>query len=766
MTGNPKQMQPVDRVSAGAPQTVLIVDDEQHFRDHVAWLLGSERVHIVTAASGRRALDACALFAPDAIITDIDMPDMDGLEMLRQLRMDDRLGAVPVIMMSERRHTADLVQAFEVGADDYVRKPFDDAELVARVQAKLARKPVPVELLDRHAVAEALTLPAFTDALARELSRATRAGTPCVVAEIRLLEADELEYRFGGRGLAEVTSQLARLVADGSRASDFVGTDGRVRLFVTLPDTDAVGAQAALALRSRRIIEHGFHAAGQTLRLTPILGFTEAGPDGGAHELMLRASAAADRSALHLDLRPAQFDDTQDQATESAHASGLRWLLRRWKDPLQAIGTVIAGTAVPFLGYVLLARIGFDIAPTMYLLVVIALAATALSIWVEGWMAHRAEDPPPARGALPTATAIIAAYLPNEAMTVEETIEAFRQLDYPNLQIILAYNSPKRMPIEDRLAQLAAADPRFVPFRVEHSTSKSQNVNAALAVATGEIIGVFDADSKPQQGNFQRAWAWLSNGADVVQGHNAVRNGDASLAAQMVAVEFELIYSVSHPGRALLHGFGIFGGSNGYWRASLLHRIRMHGDMLTEDIDSSMRVISEGGNIVSDPKIVCWELAPTSFRVLWHQRMRWAQGWFQVSLKHGLRLAFNKDFSLRQRLGAFYLLGWREVYPWVSVQAIPLIAYFAYRAGGLLRLDYLIPIFVLTTLFTASVGPAQAINAYLLSAPEIKRHRNWFVTFIVLSVLFYTEMMNTIGRVAHVKEFMKERAWKVTPRSA
>ena len=74
-----------------------------------------------------------------------------------------------------------------------------------------------------------------------------------------------------------------------------------------------------------------------------------------------------------------------------------------------------------------------------------------------------------------------------------------------------------------------------------------------------------------------------------------------SWVARTVAVEFEMIYGVSHPGRARLHGFGIFGGSNGYWRTELLRQTRFRGSMMTEDIDSALRVVEAGGVLVPDP---------------------------------------------------------------------------------------------------------------------------------------------------------------------
>jgi cellulose synthase/poly-beta-1,6-N-acetylglucosamine synthase-like glycosyltransferase len=403
-----------------------------------------------------------------------------------------------------------------------------------------------------------------------------------------------------------------------------------------------------------------------------------------------------------------------------------------------------------------------------YLVVVVALLVTGISIWMEGIYALRPIPMPekPSRP-YPAATAIIAAYLPNEADTILDTLEAFLRIDYPaELQVIVAYNSPRSLPVEDALHELAARESRIEVMKVEGSTSKAQNVNTAVAFARGEVIGVFDADHQPARDAFRRAWHWLCDDYDVVQGHCVVRNGDATWVARTVAVEFEAIYAVSHPGRARLHGFGIFGGSNGYWRAARLRETRMRGSMLTEDIDSSLRVMQAGGRIASDPRLYSRELAPTTIVALWNQRMRWAQGWFQVSLRHVGAVVRSPGLSVRQRVGLWMLLGWREAYPWIAIQMIPIIAFLAVQAGGVNRLDWVVPLFLLTTLFTLTVGPGQTLFAWLLGAPEIKAHSSWFLQYLLVASLLYTEFKNVINRISQIKEFSRDRQWRVTPRDA
>ena len=144
---------------------------------------------------------------------------------------------------------------------------------------------------------------------------------------------------------------------------------------------------------------------------------------------------------------------------------------------------------------------------------------------------------------------MIAAYLPNEADTIVETLRTFLAQEYAGgLQVVLAYNTPTLMPVEAELRQLAQDHEQLTVIKVPDSTSKAQNVNAALRVVDGEFVGIFDADHHPMHGAFERAWRWIADGADVVQGHCVIRNADESWLTRLVAVEFEQLYAVSHPG--------------------------------------------------------------------------------------------------------------------------------------------------------------------------------------------------------------------------
>ena len=265
-------------------------------------------------------------------------------------------------------------------------------------------------------------------------------------------------------------------------------------------------------------------------------------------------------------------------------------------------------------------------------------------------------------------------------------------------------------------------------------------------------------------GSFDRAWRWIAAGHDVVQGHCVIRNGEDSALARLVAVEFEQIYAVSHPGRAALHGFGIFGGSNGYWRATALERIRLRGSYLTEDIEASMRTLGAGGSLVSDPGLVSYELAPENVRSLWKQRLRWAQGWFQVSVRHLWPLLRRPHLSLRQKAGLDL--------PARLARGLPVDLDVRLAAARLPRLarrraaddvPALRPDHACSSPSPARCRPWRRTG---WARRSIRRHPWWFVAASLLNLLVYTEAKNLVNRVAHLKQLRGEHQWVVTPRTA
>jgi two-component system KDP operon response regulator KdpE len=115
---------------------ILVVDDEKQIRRMLRAALEGYGYDIAEAASGHEGLSQTSIFHPDVIILDLGLPDIDGIEVIERLR---EWTQVPVIVLSVREHEDDKIKALDVGADDYVTKPFSMGELLARLRAALRR---------------------------------------------------------------------------------------------------------------------------------------------------------------------------------------------------------------------------------------------------------------------------------------------------------------------------------------------------------------------------------------------------------------------------------------------------------------------------------------------------------------------------------------------------------------------------------------------------------------------------------------------------
>ena len=447
------------------------------------------------------------------------------------------------------------------------------------------------------------------------------------------------------------------------------------------------------------------------------------------------------------------------RSARPTNGSGAARRLRRpwWVVP---VAFEVVSVAAVVLGLMACGAAGLSVARIVVTIVTTALTLSAVVMIVEVICSRRPQPPRRATGRVPAMTAIVAAYLPNEQLHLCATLEHLLALPCRGrLQVICAYNTPAPLAIEQELRGLALRHSRLTVLRVSDSTSKAANVNAALAVATGEAIAIFDADHRPQPGAFEQAWSWLAAGYDVVQGSCRVRDGGRSRLACVVAAEFDGMYGVTHPGRARVHGFAIFGGSNGYWRADVLRAVLLDPAMLTEDIDASIRALAGGARIAADPAIVSTELAPPTVPALWQQRLRWAQGWTQVSRSRlGLALA-SPYVRGRTRLGLVWQFGWCELLPWISTFGLGVLVHDV--ALGEARWG---PLAASIALFNVAVGPLHAL-AGRARAPRGTRHAtSWHLLYAVVSAVCYVEMLNLAKRIGQLRELGGRRRWVVTPR--
>jgi DNA-binding response OmpR family regulator len=132
--------------------TILLVEDDTNLRDTLAYRLRHEGYSVVTAADGVQAIEAARKTRPDLIVLDLMLPGLDGLEVCKQVRVMPETQAAPIIMLTARVEESDMILGLELGADDYVTKPFSWPELRARIRTQLRRR--------EQLAAEASTAPA------------------------------------------------------------------------------------------------------------------------------------------------------------------------------------------------------------------------------------------------------------------------------------------------------------------------------------------------------------------------------------------------------------------------------------------------------------------------------------------------------------------------------------------------------------------------------------------------------------------------------
>lgn len=235
----------------GRKTKILLVDDEPAITSNLGPFLERSGFDVMTAADGLEAIETTARFGPDAIVLDVMMPRMDGRQVLRQLRGDGNW--TPIILLTQVGEANERAMALEEGADDYLNKPFDPQELVARIRAVLRRaKTGHPPLTSAHKLAaDDLVL----DRVARRVSLAGREVqlTPKAVnlLEYLMTHPDELltrervldavwgwDYPVGTRTVDTRIAEVRRVLGDDASAPRFIETlPGQGYRFVAAVET-------------------------------------------------------------------------------------------------------------------------------------------------------------------------------------------------------------------------------------------------------------------------------------------------------------------------------------------------------------------------------------------------------------------------------------------------------------------------------------------------------------------------------------------------
>jgi diguanylate cyclase (GGDEF)-like protein len=231
-------------VSAPRPErgTILVVDDDADIVRFVEMNLRLEGYRVIVAHDGAEALAMVAEQVPDLVLLDVMMPGFDGIEVTRHLRADSRTSTLPIIMLTAKTMTADRVLGLTAGADDYIMKPFDTLELVARVKSTLRRN------AEARAMSPLTSLPGNVR-IEDEIAGRVASGKPFAVAYLDLdnfkAYNDAHGFLRGDQVILLLATALRNAIA-GAQPPAFIGhVGGDDFVLVCHPDqVEAFSAQA------------------------------------------------------------------------------------------------------------------------------------------------------------------------------------------------------------------------------------------------------------------------------------------------------------------------------------------------------------------------------------------------------------------------------------------------------------------------------------------------------------------------------------------
>ncbi len=332
-----------ETASTSSKRRILVVDDHEDNVEVLRARLEARGYDVRGANSGQEALDTINEWIPDLVLLDVMMPDMDGLEVVKRLKADTNLPFIPVIMQTALDSTERMVAGLEAGADDYVTKPINFAELEARVRSLLRIKKLQQALSEREkelsVMNDTLLHISLTDGLTgvdnrRSLEQrlhelfehSLRLHEPiaCVMCDIDHFK--KVNDTYGHAAGDEVLKQFAEILKAEAREIDRVGRYGGEEFLLLLPGTVLDSAVTFAERLRQRVDDHTFSFEGGTLKRTMSCGVAAwPHPRVSGREEMLKAADDALYVAKELGRnRVVRFDSSEfnehTEAEDDAHA--------------------------------------------------------------------------------------------------------------------------------------------------------------------------------------------------------------------------------------------------------------------------------------------------------------------------------------------------------------------------------------------------------------------------------------------------------------
>lgn len=274
---------------------VLMIDDSPDALAVAKARLSKEQLDIVCAGGGVSGLEIAHREKPDLILLDVDMPDMSGFDVCRALKADPELCMIPVLFLSGATTPDDKVQGLDLGAVDYVAKPFDAFELRARVRAALRTKHLQ-DLLIEHAHIDPLTglsnRRALMERLQCEWARIERHGGQMAFVMADLDHFKQVNDLYGHHVGDKLLQETARALAEQCRENDLPARYGGEEFSIVVPDEPAANALHLAERCRQKIAECCVVVRHESVRITASFGVSDSNGVASLEEMLRRADEA------------------------------------------------------------------------------------------------------------------------------------------------------------------------------------------------------------------------------------------------------------------------------------------------------------------------------------------------------------------------------------------------------------------------------------------------------------------------------------------
>jgi len=272
----------VNSTPPAAPQTIVVADDDRVTRELVAGLLRAQGYIVETFDDGKSVLDRASKGGVDLVLLDVLMPGISGIDCCRLLKAMVGEAFLPVVLVTARSDADSRVEGLRIGADDYIAKPFDERELLARVSNMLRLKGMHDEVaaararLERASVRDELTglynFRYLHTRLAEEFKRAERFRDPLACVVVDLDDFRRVNDQYGDSVGDAVLTECAKRVRAGVREIDVVARYGGEEFLLVLPSTHFAGAITVADRVWRSIGADPIRVGALDLRITASLG--------------------------------------------------------------------------------------------------------------------------------------------------------------------------------------------------------------------------------------------------------------------------------------------------------------------------------------------------------------------------------------------------------------------------------------------------------------------------------------------------------------